>query len=86
MPRRPRKTVLMLLVERDHQNVSMEELMIQAFSKHGTERAAAQFLGITQQSFNAWKYRLGLDDDIERIRQQRNALDDVSDNGDETSL
>jgi hypothetical protein len=76
----------MRLVERDHQNVPMEELMIQAFSKHGTERAAAQSLGITQQSFNAWKYRLELDDDIERIRQQRDALDDLSDNGDETSL
>ena len=86
MPRRPRKTFLMRLVERDHHNVPMEELLVEAFAKHGTERGAAQSLGITQQSFNAWKYRLDLEDDIERIRVQREAQDIVSDTDDETSL
>lgn len=86
MARRPRKTILMRLVERDHHDMPMEDLMIEAFSKHGTERGAAQSLGITQQSFNAWKYRLELEDDIERIRLEREAQSTASDTDDETSL
>jgi hypothetical protein len=68
--RRQSKTLLMLLIERDHHNVPIATLMVQAFEKHGTERAAAQSLGITQQAFNVWKYRLGLAETIDEIRGQ----------------
>lgn len=41
--------------------------MIQAFRTHGNERGAAFALGIPQQTFNVWKYRLGLQDKIREI-------------------
>ena len=69
MERRKVKTLMMLLIERDHPGISIQQLMLDAFRQHGTERAAAQALGITQQSYNVWKYRLGLADEIETIRQ-----------------
>lgn len=68
MKKRPFKTLMMLLIERD-QGKSIEQLMLEAFRQHGTERGAADAIGITQQSFNVWKYRLGLADEIEAIRQ-----------------
>jgi hypothetical protein len=68
MKRRQTKTLMMMLIERD-QGKSIEQLMVEAFRQHGTERGAADAIGITQQSFNVWKYRLGLADDIEAIRQ-----------------
>lgn len=68
MKRRQVKTLMMLLIERDH-GKSIEQLMLDAFRQHGTERSAADAMGITQQSFNVWKYRLGLADEIEAIRQ-----------------
>ena len=58
---RRKKTYLMQLIERDHANTPIEKLMIEAYQKCGTERAAAQALGVTQQSFNAWKFRLGIE-------------------------
>ncbi|NWF67584.1 MAG: hypothetical protein HXY40_00720 [Chloroflexi bacterium] len=61
MTRRKVKTFLMQLIERDHPGQSIEQILLAAYCEHGTERAAAQALGITQQSFNAWKFRLGLD-------------------------
>ena len=62
MPRRRLKTFLMQLIERDHPGQSIEQIMIDAYHHYGTERAAADALGITQQSFNAWKFRLGIED------------------------
>jgi len=60
--RRKTKTFLMQLIERDHPGKSIAEIMLDAYREHRTERAAAQALGITQQSFNAWKFRLGIED------------------------
>ncbi len=68
MKKRQFKTLMMMLIERD-QGKSIEQLMLEAFRQHGTERGAADEIGITQQSFNVWKYRLGLADEIEAIRQ-----------------
>lgn len=64
MSRRRRKTYLMQLIERDHPGQSIREIMIAAYRRHGSERAAAQALGITQQAFNSWKFRLGLEDEL----------------------
>lgn len=70
MERRKIKTFMMLLIERDHPRMTIEQIMLRAFQECGTERAAAESIGITQQSFSAWKYRLGLDREIEQIRQR----------------
>lgn len=72
MSNRKAKTYLMQLVERDHANIPIQDLMIEAYHSHGTERAAAHALGITQQSFNAWKFRLGIEDQLtpEAIRNR----------------
>ena len=68
MKKRPLKTLLMQLTERDH-GKNVEQLMLEAFQQHGTERGASNAIGITQQTFNVWKYRLGLADEIDNIRQ-----------------
>ena len=68
MKKRPLKTLLMQLTERDH-GKNVEQLMLEAFQQHGTERGASHAIGITQQTFNIWKYRLGLADEIDNIRQ-----------------
>lgn len=70
MSHRRVKTFLMQLIERDHPGKSIEQILVDAYCEHGTERAAAQALGITQQSFNAWKFRLGLDD-VMLVEQSR---------------
>lgn len=70
MTRRKAKTFLMQLIERDHPGQSIEQILLDAYCEYGTERAAAQALGITQQSFNAWKFRLGLDD-VMLVEQSR---------------
>lgn len=58
------KTWLMQLVENRNNGQPIEQLMVERFHKHGSERRAAHSLGITQQAFNAWKYRLGLEEQI----------------------
>ncbi len=68
MKKRPLKTFLMQLIERDH-GKKVEQIMLEAFQQHGTERGASHAIGITQQTFNVWKYRLGLSDEIDSIRQ-----------------
>lgn len=70
MSRRKPKTLLMLWIERDHHGKAIDRLMVEAFQEHGSERRAAQALGITQQSFNHWKFRLGLDREIDRIAER----------------
>lgn len=75
MRKRRRKTFLMQLIEKKHGDQAIEQLMLDAYRQHGTEHAAAQNLGITQQSFNTWKHRLGLEDQfIEVARQRFNSL------------
>jgi hypothetical protein len=65
--KRQLKTFLMSLIETRHAGQTIEMLMVDAFRQHGTEQAASQALGITQQTFNAWKYRLNLEETISNI-------------------
>lgn len=73
MTRRKVKTFLMQLIERDHPGQSIEQILLNAYCEHGSEREAAQALGITQQSFNAWKFRLGLDNAMRVEHMRRSA-------------
>lgn len=61
------KTLLMKLIETRNNGRPIEQLMVERFRQHGTELGAAASLGITQQTFNLWKYRLGLDEKIAAI-------------------
>lgn len=61
--KRLNKTYLMQLLENRHPGHTLETLMINALRDHGNERDAAAALGIAQQTFNAWKHRLGLKED-----------------------
>ena len=70
---RRRKTALMEVVEFKHNGKPIEDIMVDAFHQHGTEREAAQTLGVTQQTFTQWKYRLGLEHII-----YRSAADDTN--------
>ena len=62
------KTYLMQLLENRYPGQTIDTLMVKAFREHGSERAAAEALGITAQAFNTWKYRLGLQDKISDTR------------------
>lgn len=68
MDRRRGKTYYMQLVERDHADRPIEAIMIEAYHEYGSERAAAEALGIKQQVFNNWKYRLGIDDAMRKAQ------------------
>jgi hypothetical protein len=70
MSRRQPKTLLMQLIEERHSGQTIETLMLNAFLEHRNERAAAETLGITQQTFNLWKFRLSLDQQMETIARQ----------------
>lgn len=61
---RQSKTYFMSLIEARHSGQAIETLIVNAFRTHGNERAAAQALGIPQQTFNSWKRRLGLQDGL----------------------
>ena len=74
--KRKRKTFMMSLVEYQHGGQPIEDILIEAFRRYDTEREAAQTLGITQQTFNQWKYRLGLEDIIRRGGQIHSTKDD----------
>jgi hypothetical protein len=63
MGKRREKTYLMQLIEHNHGR-SIRDIMIDAYIEHGSERAAAKAIGVTQQSFNSWKFRLGIEDQI----------------------
>lgn len=67
------KTYLMQLLENRHPGHTIEALMVNAFRKHGSERAAAKALGITQQAFNTWKYRLELQGKIPDTRSVKSS-------------
>ena len=65
MPLKPQaKTYFMSLIEARHSGQTIEALIVNAFRAHGNERAAAQALGIPEQTFNSWKHRLGLQDGL----------------------
>jgi hypothetical protein len=68
--KRPIKTLLMQLVESRNDGQAIEELIVERFRRYRTERGAAGSLGITQQAFNAWKYRLNLEEQINQISQE----------------
>ncbi|MFN8531849.1 MAG: hypothetical protein U0670_24855 [Anaerolineae bacterium] len=72
MVRETDRTVTMRLIERDHGRASIEQIMIEAYRQQGSEEGAAALLGISQQTFNKWKYRLGIADliaEIARLQQ-----------------
>ena len=59
--RRHLKTPMMRFLEAvDPQQRSIQQIMLDAFRHTGTELAAARLMGVTQQSYNSWKYRLNL--------------------------
>jgi hypothetical protein len=66
--KRLNKTYFMQLLENRHPGQTIEMLLIKAFREHGSEKDAAEALGITQQTFSSWKYRLGLQDKISEVR------------------
>ena len=62
------KTPTMRFLEAvDPQKRSIQQIMLDAFRQTGTELAAAKLMGVTQQSYNSWKYRLNLAEAIFRI-------------------
>ncbi len=61
------KTVTMRLIEQQHGRATIEQIMIEAYRQQGSEEGAAEVLGISQQTFNKWKYRLRIADTIEAI-------------------
>ena len=66
--RRHLKTPMMRFLEAvDPQQRSIQQIMLDAFRHTGTELAAARLMGVTQQSYNSWKYRLNLAEAIFRI-------------------
>ena len=70
------KTPTMRLLEAvDPQKRTIQQIMLDAFRQTGSELAAAGLMGITQQSYNSWKYRLNLAEAVFRISR---GLDDNS--------
>jgi hypothetical protein len=66
--RRHLKTPTMRFLEAtDPQKRPIQQILLDAFRETGTELAAAKLVGITQQSYNAWKYRLNLAESVFRI-------------------
>jgi hypothetical protein len=62
------KTPTMRLLEAvDPYKRSIQQILLDAFRETGTELAAAKLVGITQQTYNAWKYRLNLAESVFRI-------------------
>jgi hypothetical protein len=62
--KRLNKTYLMQLLENRHPGYTIEALLVKAFREYGSEKEAAKALGITQQTFSTWKYRLRLEKTI----------------------
>ena len=70
MSQREPKTFLMRLIEHDHPGKTIEQILTDAYCEHSNERTAAAAIGITQQVFNAWKFRLGLADQFRAMKQK----------------
>jgi hypothetical protein len=63
-----RKTPTMRLLEViDPEERKINEIMLDAYRKTGSEAKAAHLLDITQQAFNGWKYRLGIEKQVDEI-------------------
>ena len=79
------KTPTMRLLEAvDPQKRPIQQILLDAFRETGTELAAAKLVGITQQTYNAWKYRLNLAESVFRISrglEQGDASSEDSSNG-----
>jgi hypothetical protein len=73
MPKqRHHKTPTMLLLEAtDPEKRPIEQIMLDSFRDTGTELAAATSMGVTQQTYNVWKYRPDLDEAIFRLARDR---------------
>ena len=69
MPRRRyHKTPMMQLLEsKDPEKRDVSQIMLDAYRDTGSEAKAAQSMGVTQQAFNDWKYRLGLEKQVDKI-------------------
>ena len=81
--RRYRKTPTMLLLEaRDTEQRDVAQIMLDAYQQTGSDASAAQSIGITQQAFNIWKYRLGLEKRIDEIAFSLKYGTSVADNND----
>lgn len=78
MSRRKRKTPSMRVLELTH-NKEIREIMLELFRQHGSERAAAESMNIRQQTFNQWKFRLGIEDDIYQIQCELRRTKSTSD-------
>ena len=74
--KRHNKTVTMRLIELQHGRRSIEQIMIEAYRQQGSEQDAALALGISQQAFNSWKYRLGLAETFREIQRLIRLPDD----------
>jgi hypothetical protein len=62
------KTPTMQLLEsKDPKKRNVSQIMLDAYRETGSEKNAAQIMEITQQSFNDWKYRLGIEKEISKI-------------------
>jgi hypothetical protein len=66
--KRYNKTPTMQLLEsKDPEKRNVSQIMLDAYRDTGSEANAAKSMGITQQAFNDWKYRLGLKKQINEI-------------------
>ena len=58
---------MLLLEARDPEKRDVIQIMLDAYRQTGSEARAAPVMDITQQAFNGWKYRLGLEKQIDEI-------------------
>ena len=66
--KRQNKTSMMQLIEvKDPEQRDITQIMLDAYRKTGSEAKVAQNMGITQQAYNDWKYRLKLEKRVDEI-------------------
>ncbi len=58
---------MMVLELTDPEKRDIKQIMLDAYRATGSEASAAQSMGITQQAYNDWKYRLKLEKKIDEI-------------------
>jgi hypothetical protein len=81
-----RKTPTMRLLEViDPEERKINEIMLDAYRKTGSEAKAAHLLDITQQAFNDWKYRLGIERQVDEIAFHLKYGTDVTDSDDNSN-
>lgn len=80
--KRLNKTYFMQLLENRHPGYTIETLLLKAFHDYGSEKDAADALGITQQTFSSWKYRLNLETKISEIsKTKKRELSPINNSG-----